>query len=600
MTQEQLLRALSSQGQSRDLAQQALEVFDSFQLEQTVEVFTNFHESHRTVDRDFQKFCQEHGHTILRQLQVGGSFDHRSSVFLVLDADGLVKVYKELFSDEPALYERLSGLSFLPHCYGVVAIGEAYFMRFEVVYGQSLADYARPDHHLTVEEAGSVVGRIAEMLASLHERGVAYLDVRPENFKIDSGDLSLLDLGDSRVLEGGEVYTHVHDAAYVAPETVRRGVASPATDVWQLGVLWYKLLTGVHPFVDDEKNTGENWLDQVMCYGVRNSTALFNSQLLPPRLGNPRRELLSRMLSQNPVDRPTAQEVAKAFVLKSFYGFCHRDRAPVPEKNGTVLFPARMGIPHRGHIEFMARILELGFKLVVSLSASYVQTSLDPLPKWMVAKMVMKALAQKGFDTTQVRFIYTPLFENMAVQKMHFAMMPGGKEIVAVASGNPEVHELFVGRYPILDQRTVFGTEKDSYHTRSWGENLRCAVRENDLETFEDLIAPGATEILSFEEIRTYCRLSETPVIYSKGSAEWGNVYATVWCDGVQLACTRVNAYCGPEHTLVNTIPNLQMINPFERDAAVAVNGTTMRLQYERTTVDEKRNLLIHFQLLKV
>lgn len=258
-----------------------------------------------------------------------------------------------------------------------------------------------------------------------------------------------------------------------------------------------------------------------------------------------------------------------------------------------------MGIPHRGHIDFMARILELGFKLVVSLQASYVRTSIDPLPKWVVAKMVARALSLKGFDLSSVQFLYTPLYENMAAQKLHFAMMPGGKEVVAVASGNPEVHDLFADRYPIIDQRTVFGNEGQDFETRSWGERLRNAVRENDVETFNDLIAPGATDILSLEEMQEYCRVSESPVIYARGSEDWGQLYVVLSQSGKgEILRQRVNAYSGPEQTLVNVLPDTHFIDPFVRDARVSVNGTPMRLQYDRIEVDSKKNFVIHYQLL--
>lgn len=564
----------------------------------------------RTVDEDFQAYCRENGIQILRQLQVGGGFDTRSSVYLVLDADGIAKVYKEILKprfglletltyDESVVYEYVAGLSFLPQFYGVTHIGNATFMRLEVVYGQSLVDYAHADNHLNVEEAVSVVGQLAAMLASLHERGVLYMDMRPENVKINGRDVHLLDLGDSRLAQFRiEVPTHVHDVRYVAPETVLRARASQASDVFQLGVLFHEILTGQHPFVREAERKKDTTEEDLVRYSVASVVIPLKRDLVN-EFNDSRLDTLHRMLAKNPTDRPSAREVAMLLQTNDHQHFVHRGRSAIPDANGTVIFPARMGIPHRGHIDFMARILELGFTLVVSLHASYVQTSIDPLPKWMVAKMVASALKKKGFDPSQVRFLFTSLFESSQDLKWHYTMMPGVKEVVAVASGNSDTHAFFSDR-PIIDQRTVFGNEGQNFETRSWGERLRNAVRENDVDTFNDLIAPGATDILSFEEMQAYCTLSEMPIIYSKGSHEWGQVIAGVWRDGKPVLRTRVNAYSGPEQTIVNALPNGKMLDPFARDALVLVDGTPMRLHYERTEVElnnDKKNLLIYFQL---
>lgn len=564
----------------------------------------------RTVDEDFQAYCRENGIQILRQLQVGGGFDTRSSVYLVLDADGIAKVYKEILKprfglletltyDESVVYEHVAGLSFLPQFYGVTHIGNATFMRLEVVYGQSLVDYAHAENHLNVEEAVSVVGQLAAMLASLHERGVLYMDMRPENVKINGREVHLLDFGDSRLAQPGvEVPTHVHDVRYVAPETVLRARASRASDVFQLGVLFHEVLTGEHPFVCEAVRKKDTTEEDLVRYGVA-SVAIPLKRDLANEFNDSRLHILHRMLAKNPKDRPSAREVAMFLQTNNPEHFAHRRRSAIPDANGTVIFPARMGIPHRGHIDFMARILELGFKLVVSLHASYVQTSIDPLPKWFVAKMVASALKKKGFDPSQVRFLFTPLFESPQGQKWHYAMMPGVKEVVAVASGNTDTHAFFSDR-PIIDQRTVFGNEGQDFETRSWGERLRRAVRENDVETFNDLIAPGAIDILFLEEMQQYCAVSETPVIYSRGSEHWGNLYVVLSQPGQgEILRQRVNAYSGPESTLVNALSDTHFIDPFTRDALVSVSGTPMRLHYERIEIDSKKNLIIHYQLLE-
>src|SRR5208282_2011668 len=264
--------------------------------------------------------------------------------------------------------------------------------------------------------------------------------------------------------------------------------AQPASDIFQLGILYHQLLTGRHPFSDGLPPETDHEL-------LRLRDCLANTMLTAKLHG--KNDLLARMLDGDPARRPTGVEVAEA--LKGCKSPSGRGRPhSIPEANGTVLFPARIGIPHRGHVDFIARLLELGYEVAVSLNAAYVLTHMDPLPKWLVLKMIGRSLALRGLDTRRVRFFCTPLFDDAEQIGLHHALMPWHEEVVAVASGNPEVRRLFQGRWPIIDQAALFGCEGEEYEPRSWGRRLREAVRNNDRVVFDELIAPGAEEIMSF------------------------------------------------------------------------------------------------------
>lgn len=542
------------------------------------------------VDEKFREHCSRRGITILRQLQVGiEGREACRSVFLCLDTDGIVKIWKELrlpetsrlclIADESEVYERVGPVSGIPRYYGTEEVEDILFLRMSVCYGRTLDEFS----FLLPDEAAYVVGRLADALAALHAVGVVYNDMRPSNVKINGSDVRLLDLGDAQFIPDNksEVTTYVHGPRYVAPEVVLRHKALPASDVFQLGVLWHELLTGRHPFSSSLRHEEDYDL-------ARLRDCLANVVRQPADCGN---KLLLRMLDADPERRPSAKEVSTALSAVAVPPRTVRTKRMDSASNGSVLFPARIGVPHHGHIDFMARVMELGYDLVVSLDASYVITHMDPLPKWTVMKMIGRSLALRGFDASQIRFVCTPLFKSDDQIGLHYAIMPGISKVVAVASGNPGVHCRFHG-WPIIDQKAVFGMEGEPYETRSWGERLRAAVRNGDKTTFNDLIAPGAEEILSFEEMQAWCSGPTLDFVWEPGG---GRAVAVLRRGPEELVRQRISAYSTPEDTIVQSLP-ATFVDRFVRDSVVKVDSKTMKLVFEHTAFEDQ-NLTINYRL---
>lgn len=96
---------------------------------------------------------------------------------------------------------------------------------------------------------------IADVVAHLHERGYILLDLRPANFFVDPATMKpmLIDVGHCKPLTDGVVDLGVpkpgraHGSpGFAAPETLE-GRASPRTDVWGFGRLYYFMTTGQLP-----------------------------------------------------------------------------------------------------------------------------------------------------------------------------------------------------------------------------------------------------------------------------------------------------------------------------------------------------------------
>jgi eukaryotic-like serine/threonine-protein kinase len=125
------------------------------------------------------------------------------------------------------------------------------FIFMEFVDGECLSDLIAA-RSLSVEEALQVFEKICEAIAYVHAHGIVHRDIKAENIKLSAaGAPKLLDFGIAKDAESGNL-TRVGGVVgtphYVAPEQLEGAPASAQTDVWALGVLLYKMLTGNLPF----------------------------------------------------------------------------------------------------------------------------------------------------------------------------------------------------------------------------------------------------------------------------------------------------------------------------------------------------------------
>ncbi len=105
---------------------------------------------------------------------------------------------------------------------------------------------------LEIEEAVEIARQVAAGLGRAHERGIVHRDIKPANLMLtEHGEVRILDFGVAKLAgEAGLTRTGstVGTLAYMAPEQVEGKGIGPATDLWSLGVLLYRMLTGKLPF----------------------------------------------------------------------------------------------------------------------------------------------------------------------------------------------------------------------------------------------------------------------------------------------------------------------------------------------------------------
>ncbi len=128
----------------------------------------------------------------------------------------------------------------------------------ELVEGQSIAsvgNHDNSDETISQQRWSSVCGLIenlAHTLSLVHDQGIIHRDIKPQNVIIRNGVPVLVDFGFSHYASNAELTKRGQVPGtiyYLAPERVRGDPATPASDVFSLGVLLYELIVGQRPFV---------------------------------------------------------------------------------------------------------------------------------------------------------------------------------------------------------------------------------------------------------------------------------------------------------------------------------------------------------------
>ncbi|HWO83160.1 MAG TPA: protein kinase [Solirubrobacterales bacterium] len=133
-----------------------------------------------------------------------------------------------------------------------------HYIVMEYVAGRSGAQILQRQGPVEPEIAAEIGVQACAGLDYAHRRGIIHRDVKPGNLMVVGGPVGggemivkLTDFGIARAIEQTritQVGSVVGTAAYLAPEQVRGEEATPATDVYALGVVLYQFLTGRLPY----------------------------------------------------------------------------------------------------------------------------------------------------------------------------------------------------------------------------------------------------------------------------------------------------------------------------------------------------------------
>jgi len=128
------------------------------------------------------------------------------------------------------------------------------YIAMELVAGRSLEDLLREQGRLPPERAAAIVAEVARALAYAHGEGVIHRDVKPANILIpDRGPVKVSDFGIAKLASQSLTVTgHVLGSPFfMSPEQVRGEPVDARTDLFSLGAVLYRAVTGTVPFDGD-------------------------------------------------------------------------------------------------------------------------------------------------------------------------------------------------------------------------------------------------------------------------------------------------------------------------------------------------------------
>ena len=178
------------------------------------------------------------------------------------------------------------------------------YVVMELVDGTPLTARLTGVGPLPWREAVTIAAEVASALATAHARGVVHRDVTPGNVMLTATGVKVVDFGISALVgesEKGTDGTLLGTPAYLAPERLDNGQVSPATDVYAVGLLLYRMLTGRLPW------QAETTTQMLRAHMYREPEPMPPVPELPAGVA----ELVHRCLAKRPADRPATAELAR-------------------------------------------------------------------------------------------------------------------------------------------------------------------------------------------------------------------------------------------------------------------------------------------------
>ncbi len=174
-----------------------------------------------------------------------------------------IKILADHLAQDPSIVSRFkqeattaASLSGHPNIVPIFDIGEGYGLHYLVmqfVCGEDLGSFLKREGKLSVPAAAGVMAQAAEALCWAESKRVVHRDLKPANMHLDTtGRVKILDFGISKITDIADGLTRPGESLgtpfYMSPEQIRGEGCDVRSDLYSLGVVFFELLTGRHPF----------------------------------------------------------------------------------------------------------------------------------------------------------------------------------------------------------------------------------------------------------------------------------------------------------------------------------------------------------------
>ncbi len=271
------------------------------------------------------------------RIAIGGMGEVWEATDHVIGRTVAIKILKDEYMGDPGFLERFRAEArhaALVNHEGIASVfdyGEengSAFLVMELVPGEALSTIIERDGTLSSDKTLDIVAQTAAALHAAHAAGLVHRDIKPGNLLITpDGRVKITDFGIARIADQvpltatGQVMGTVQ---YLSPEQASGHAASPATDIYSLGIVAYECLAGKRPF------TGESQVAIAMAQ--INDTP----PPLPPSVPEPVQNLVLAMLAKKPEERPASTAAVSRAATALRRGDLSAAIAAVPAIAGSV------------------------------------------------------------------------------------------------------------------------------------------------------------------------------------------------------------------------------------------------------------------------
>ena len=176
--------------------------------------------------------------------------------------------------------------------------GSGVFIIMELLQGKSLDQLLPRNKPVKLRQARSVIAQVAAGLCEAHALEIVHRDLKPANLFVAGSRIKILDFGIARLPEASSQLTQtghiLGSPRYMSPEQLQAQPLDGRSDIYSLGIIAFRLLTGDEPF------TGETLMEILLAH-LRQAPP--EMRQLRPGLPDAWADFVARMLAKSPADR---------------------------------------------------------------------------------------------------------------------------------------------------------------------------------------------------------------------------------------------------------------------------------------------------------